>query len=141
MLPVPLTLRNDIVHAAAGIDQRRGDDGKRAALFDVARSGEKTPRALQGVSIDTAREHFAGGRRNGVVGASQTRDRIEQHDNIALVFYQRFAFSKTISATWMWRCRRFVKGRADDFAFTVRCMSVTSSGRSSISNTIKATSG
>src|SRR5262249_30986469 len=34
-------LEDDLVHAAAGVDQRRGDDGERAAFLDVAGGAEE----------------------------------------------------------------------------------------------------
>src|SRR2546425_917636 len=53
---------------------------------------------------------------------------------------RRLAFSRTISATWMWRCGGSSKVELMTSPLTVRCMSVTSSGRSSINRTIRATS-
>ena len=41
--------------------------------------------ALESVGIDAAGEHFARGRDDGVVGARQTRDGVEQDDDVALV--------------------------------------------------------
>jgi len=49
----------------------------------------------------------------------------------------RFAFSITISATWTWRCAGSSKVDEMTSPRTDRCMSVTSSGRSSISSTIR----
>jgi len=37
---------NHFVHAAAGVDQRGGDDGQRTAFFDVTRGAEEALRAL-----------------------------------------------------------------------------------------------
>ena len=54
---------------------------------------------------------------------------------------RRLAFSITISATWTWRCAGSSKVEEMTSPFTERCMSVTSSGRSSISSTIRNTSG
>ncbi|MNE14032.1 hypothetical protein D3C80_1068900 [compost metagenome] len=54
---------------------------------------------------------------------------------------RRLAFSMTISATATWRVAGSSKVEATTSPFTVRCMSVTSSGRSSISRTIRKTSG
>src|SRR6201999_2409289 len=75
---------DDFVHAAAGIDQGGGDDRERAALLDVAGSTEEALRALQRVGVDTAGQHLARRGDNGVVGAAETRDRIEQDDDILL---------------------------------------------------------
>ena len=49
----------------------------------------------------------------------------------------RFAFSRTILATFTWRSAGSSKVEAMTSAFTERAMSVTSSGRSSMSKTIK----
>ena len=54
---------------------------------------------------------------------------------------RRLAFSITISATWTWRLAGSSKVEEMTSPFTERCMSVTSSGRSSISSTIRNTSG
>ena len=54
---------------------------------------------------------------------------------------RRLAFSITISATWTWRVAGSSKVEEITSPFTVRCMSVTSSGRSSISSTIRIAFG
>ena len=54
---------------------------------------------------------------------------------------RRLAFSITISATWTWRAAGSSKVELITSPLTVRCMSVTSSGRSSISSTISVISG
>ena len=51
---------DDFVHPAAGVDQRGGDDGQRAALLDVARGAEEALRPLQRVGVDAAGQHLAG---------------------------------------------------------------------------------
>ena len=71
------------VHAAAGIDQRGGDDGQRAAFLDIACGTEEALRPLQRIGVDTAGQHLAGGGHHGVVGAAETGDRIEQDDDVA----------------------------------------------------------
>ena len=53
----------------------------------------------------------------------------------------RLAFSMTMSATWTCRCGGSSKVEEMTSPLTERCMSVTSSGRSSISSTIRYTSG
>src|SRR5207249_1643033 len=106
---------DDVVHAAAGIDQRGGDDGERAALFDVARGGKETPRTLQSVGINTAGEHLAGGRRNRVVSAGKTRDGVKQHHDVAFVFDQALGFLQNHFRNLDVALWRFVKRRTDDF--------------------------
>jgi hypothetical protein len=54
-------LVDHVVHAAAGVDEGGGDDGQRAAFLDVARGAEEALRLLQGVGVDTAGQHLAGG--------------------------------------------------------------------------------
>ena len=54
---------------------------------------------------------------------------------------RRLAFSMTISATWMWRTAGSSKVELMTSALTLRCMSVTSSGRSSTSRMSSTTSG
>lgn len=53
----------------------------------------------------------------------------------------RLAFSITISATWTWRVAGSSKVDATTSPRTLRCISVTSSGRSSISSTMSVISG
>ena len=81
-------LVDHVVHARAGIDQRGGDDGQRAAFLDVARGAEETLGALQRVGVDAAGQHLAGGGHHGVVGARQARDRVQQDHDILLVLDQ-----------------------------------------------------
>ena len=105
-----------VVHAAAGIDQRGRDDGQRTAFFDVAGRAEEALRTLQRVRIDTARQDFARRRNDGVVGARQTRDRIEQDDDVVLVLDQALGlFDHHLGHLHVTR-GRFVEGRADHFA-------------------------
>src|SRR3989304_6110634 len=54
---------------------------------------------------------------------------------------RRLAFSKTISATCTCRCAGSSNVEEMTSPFTLRCMSVTSSGRSSMSRTMRTTSG
>jgi len=54
---------------------------------------------------------------------------------------RRLAFSMTISATWTWRVAGSSKVLEMTSPLTLRSMSVTSSGRSSMSRTMRKTSG
>src|SRR3546814_15378515 len=74
-----------LVHAAAGIDQRGGDYRQRTAFLDVARGAEETLRALKRIGVDAAGQNLARRGNDGVVGAAEARDRIEQDDDILLV--------------------------------------------------------
>ena len=81
-------LEDHFVHARAGVDQRGGDDGQRAALLDVARGAEEALRPLQRVAVDAARQDLARRRHDRVVGARQAGDRVEQDDDVLLVLDQ-----------------------------------------------------
>jgi len=96
-----------------------GDDGERAALSTWRAAAKKASRALQGVGVDTAGKHFAGRRRDGVVGASEAVMESSNTTTSRLCSTRRLAFSKTISATWMWRCGGSSKRRADHSPLTV----------------------
>ena len=58
---------------------------------------------MQGVFVDAAGQHLAGSGLDGVVGAGQAGDRVEQDDHVLLVLDQSLGFSMTISATATWR--------------------------------------
>ena len=47
-------LKDHLVHAAAGIDQRGTDDGQAATFFNFPGGAEKTLGALQGVGVNAA---------------------------------------------------------------------------------------
>src|SRR5262249_49701960 len=107
---------DDVVHAAAGVDQRCGDDGERATFFNVSSGCKEAARPLQSIRINTAGENFARWRGNGVVGASKTRDGVEQHNDVALVFDQALRFFKNHFGNLDVALRCFVEGGTDDFA-------------------------
>jgi hypothetical protein len=73
----------------------------------------------------------------GVVGAAQAGDRVQQDHHVALVLDQALGLLDDHLGHLDVTGRRFVEGRGDTSPFTVRCMSVTSSGRSSIKRTIR----
>src|SRR4029450_7045862 len=81
-------LEDDVVHAAAGVHQGRGDDGQRAALLDVAGGAEEPLRPVQGGGGGTAGEHLARRRLDRVVGPRQAGDRVEQDHHVLLVLHQ-----------------------------------------------------
>src|SRR5207249_12116507 len=81
-------LEDDVVHPAAGVDDGRGHDRERAALLDVPRRREEAPRTLQRVGVETARQDLARRRDDGVVGAREARERVEQDHDIPLVLDQ-----------------------------------------------------
>ena len=81
-------LVDHVVHPRAGVDQRGGDDRERAAFLDVARGAEEALRPLQRVGVDAAGQHLARRRHDGVVGAREARDRVEQDHHVLLVLDQ-----------------------------------------------------
>jgi hypothetical protein len=93
---------------------------------------------LQGVGVDAAGEHLAGARHHGVVGAGQAGDGVEQDDHVLLVLDEALGLLDHHFGDLHVAGGRLVE-RADDTTspFTVRCMSVTSSGRSSMSSTMR----
>src|SRR5581483_2620187 len=58
-------LENDVVHAAAGFDQRRGDDGQAATFLNIAGRAKKALRFLQSIRFDAAAHDFAAARLHG----------------------------------------------------------------------------
>jgi hypothetical protein len=105
-----------LVHPAAGVDQGGGDDGERAALFDVAGGAEEALGPLQRIGVDTAGQHLAGCRDHGVVGARQAGDGVQQDDHVALVLDQPLGFFDHHLGHLDVPGGRLVEGRGDDFA-------------------------
>jgi len=66
-------------------------------------------------------------RHDRVVGAREAGDRVEQHDHVVLVLDQAAGLLDHHLGDLHVALGRFVEGRADDLASTVRSMSVTSS--------------
>ncbi len=89
MLPGALEfLEDQLVHAAAGFDQRRGDDRQRAGFLGIARGGEDLSRNFHGAGIDTAAHGAAAAADRIVERASRARDGIEQDENVLARFDQ-----------------------------------------------------
>jgi hypothetical protein len=125
------------VHTAAGIDQRRRDDRQRAAFLDVARGAKEALRPLQGIGIDAAGQHLAGGGHHGVVGAAQAGDRIEKDDNVAAMLDQALGLLNHHFGDLHVAHRRLVEGRGDNLALHRALHVGDFFRRSSISSTIK----
>ena len=104
------------VHARAGFDQRGGDDGQRAAFFNVAGRAEEALGPLQSIGIHAAGEHFARRRNDGVVSARQTRDGVQQDDHVALVLDQALGLFDHHFRHLNVARRGFIEGRADHLA-------------------------
>src|SRR5918994_6789897 len=60
-------LEDDLVHPAAGLYQRGGEDRERAAVLDVARRPEELLGRIQSGGVNTTREDPAARRRGEVV--------------------------------------------------------------------------
>src|SRR3989442_74351 len=67
-------LEDDVVHAAAGVDDRGGHDRQGAAFLDVPGRREEPAGPLERVGIEPARKHLPRGRNNRVVGAGKSRE-------------------------------------------------------------------
>src|SRR5258706_9563299 len=109
-------LVDHVVHATAGVDERRGDDGERAAFLDVPRRAEKALGFLQRVGVDAAGQHLAGGRHDGVVGACQSGDRVEQDHDVLLVLDQALRLLDHHLGHLHVAAGRLVEGRGDYLA-------------------------
>ena len=130
-------LENHFVHAAACVDQGGADHGQRAALFDFPRGAEEPLGARQGVGVDAAGEQLARRRTLRVPRPGQPRDRIEEDQHVAAVLDHPLGLLQHHFRHLDVPRGRLVERRTDHLAigaFTSRSMSVTSSGRSSISS-------
>ena len=80
-------LENQFVHARAGVHQRRGQDGQRAALFNLAGGGEHLARNFQRAGIHAAGHRAAAAAVDAVVGAGDAGDGIQQHKDVLAGFH------------------------------------------------------
>ena len=83
-------LVNHVIHAGAGIHQAGGDDGQRAALFDVAGCAEEPLGRVQRRGVNPARKRPPGGVDHQVVRPRETGDRIHGDEDIASHLHQPF---------------------------------------------------
>ena len=95
----------------------------------------------KGIGIDTARQDLARMGLDRVIGAGKAGDGIKQDDDIIAMLDEAARFFNGHFGDLDVPFRRFVESGRDDFPLTMRCISVTSSGRSSISRTIRMISG
>jgi len=109
-------LVDHLVHARASLNQRRGDDGERAALFNVSCCAKEPLGPVQGVGIHTSGEHLARGGHHRVVGPGQTRDGVEQNDHILLVFDQALGLFNHHLCHLHMACGGLIKGGRHDLA-------------------------
>ena len=109
--------KDDLVHARAGIDEGGGDDGERAALFDISRCAKEALRFVQGVGVDTAGEDFAGVGLDGVIGAGKTGDVVEEDNDIVAALDEAARFFDGHFGDLDVALGGFIEGGGDDFAF------------------------
>src|SRR5262245_32906407 len=81
-------LEDDLVHAAAGVDERGADDGEAPTLLDVARGAEELLRTSQRVGVDAAGQDLPARGYDGVVGAGEPGDGVEEDDDVAAMLDQ-----------------------------------------------------
>ena len=96
--------------------KRRRDDRQRAAFLDIARRAEEALRPLQRIGVDAAGQHLAGRRHDGVVGAAEPRDRIEQDHHVAAVLDETLRLLDHHFRDLHMAHGRLVEGRGDDLA-------------------------
>ncbi len=75
-------LEDRLVHAAVRLDEGGGEDRQRPTLFDVAGGAEELLRRVQRAGVDAARQDPATRRSGEVVGAAETGDAVEDHDDV-----------------------------------------------------------
>ncbi len=81
-------LVDHVVHLGTRVYQGRGQDRQTAAFLDVARCAEEALGPLQRIGVHTTGQHFARRRNDRVVSTGQAGNRIEEDDDILLVFDQ-----------------------------------------------------
>ena len=107
-------LEDDLVHAAAGVDEGGGQDGQAAAFLDVAGGAEEALRLMQRVGVHAAGQDLAGVRNLGVVGASQARDRVKQNDHVGVELDEALGLLDHHLADLHVPAGRLVERRAND---------------------------
>ncbi len=81
-------LKDQLIHARTGVHQRGGQDGQRAAVFDLAGGGKHLARDFQRAGIHAAGHRAAAAAMHAVVGAGDARERIHEHEDIAAGFHE-----------------------------------------------------
>ena len=71
-------LEDNVIHLGTGLGKGRGQDGEGTAVLDVAGGTEEALGLLEGVRIDTAGQNLAGSRLDGVVGAGEAGDGVQE---------------------------------------------------------------
>ena len=81
-------LVDHFIHLGACVDECSSENRQAAAFFDVSCRAKESLRPVQCVGIDTTRKHLARRRYDGVVSPRQSRDRVQQDNDVAFVFCQ-----------------------------------------------------
>jgi hypothetical protein len=90
-------LKDQLIHAAAGFNQRSGDNGERTSFFGVPRCGENFPRNFHCARIDTTAHRPAAAAHCVVERTSRARDGIEQDEHMLARFDESFgAFDRQL---------------------------------------------
>ena len=135
------SLIDHVVHTAAGLRQRGGDDGEASAVFDLARGAEEALRLMQRAGIHAAGKRSSGRRYGQVVCARKACQAVQQNDHVFAHFNQAHrTFLNHLGYARM-VLRQFVECGIQLLSLMERCMSVTSSGRSSMRRTMRWESG
>jgi len=95
---------------------------------------------VQGDRVDTAGEGTTGRRHCQVIGACQAGDAIQQQKDILPALHHALRLLQRQLGNAGLILNRLIKGGGDDSPFTERRMSVTSSGRSPIRQTMMSMS-
>src|SRR2546430_2247912 len=81
-------LIDDVVHAAAGIDEAGGDDSQAAALLRIPGCPEESFGRIKSDGIDATREGAAAGRHGEVVRPGEPGEAIKQDQDVLSAFDQ-----------------------------------------------------
>ena len=105
---------NHLVHLRACLGQSRGNDGEATAVLDVTGGTEEAFGLVQGVGIDTTREHLARCRRYRVVGSCQTGDGVEQYHYVVTALDHTFGLLQHNAGHLHVTLGRLVEGRRNN---------------------------
>src|SRR5215218_5823342 len=83
-------LEDDLVHPAAGLDQRGRQDRKRAAVLDIPGCPEELLGRVQSGGVNTAREDAPARGSGEVVGSREPGYAVEQYDHVLALFDEAF---------------------------------------------------
>src|SRR5215203_344443 len=117
-------LEDDLVHPAAGLDQRRGEDRQRAAVLDVPRRPEELLGRIQGRGIHATRQYPAARRGREVVGPREPGYAVEQHDHVLALLDETLDALKDQLGHRYVVVGGLVEGRGDDLGLLYAALPV-----------------